>query len=542
MSRISGADAIVESLVANGVDTLFGLPGGQLDHLFDSVYRSDGKIKIVRPRHEQGCAYMAYGYAKSTGKVGAYTVVPGPGLLNSTAALCTAYAGNAQVMCISGQVPSEGIGSGLGHLHEIPDQLALIRGLTKWAERIEHPTQTPQLMHEAFRQLTTGRPRPVEIEMPMDVMALESEVAAPVPMGPPVHPPVDPMQVEQAVELLAGAKKPLIIVGGGAVDAGPILLKLAEKLQAPVISKRHGRGIVSDRHYLGQTIPAGHHLWRDADLVLAVGSRIKMPITMWGHDDKLRIVRIDLDPVQITKPVEADVAMVNDASEALQAIFDSLDSRIEDRPSREQELTALKQEFRDRFAKDIAPQFTYLEAIREALPDDGFFVDEVTQLGFSSWYAFPVYKPRHFISAGYQGTLGYGFATALGVQVGNPDKAVVSINGDGGFMFNLPELATAVQYDIPLVTIVFNNNLYGNVKRQQEEWFGGRFIASDLHNPDFMKLADSIGMQGYRVESADDLKTTLEQAFEARKPCLIEVPVGEMPTPWKFILMENVRD
>ena len=233
--------------------------------------------------------------------------------------------------------------------------------------------------------------------------------------------------------------------------------------------------------------------------------------------------------------------MVNDASEALQAIFSSLDGRIEDRPSREQELSALKQEFRDKFAKDIAPQFTYLQAIREALPDDGFFVDEVTQVGFASWYAFPVYQPRHFISAGYQGTLGYGFATALGVQVGNPDKAVVSINGDGGFMFNLPELATAVQYDIPLVTIVFNNDTYGNVKRQQEEWFGGRFIAADLHNPDYMKLADAIGMQGYRVKSADELKTTLAQAFEARKPCLIEVPVGDMPTPWKYILMENVR-
>ena len=541
MSRISGADALVESLLANGVDTLFGLPGGQLDHLFDSIYRSEGKLKMVRSRHEQGCAYMAYGYAKSTGKVGAYTVVPGPGLLNSTAALCTAYAANAQVMCIAGQVPTEGIGSGLGHLHEIPDQLALIRGLTKWAERIEHPAQTPQLMHEAFRQLTTGRPRPVEVEMPMDVMALQAEVSAPVPMGEPVHPPIDPIQVEQAVKLLAGAKKPLIIVGGGAIDAGAELLKVAEKLQAPVISKRHGRGIVSDRHYLSQVLPVGHHLWRDADVVLAVGSRIKMPVTMWGHDDSLRIVRIDLDPVQITKPVTSDVAMVNDASEALQAIFSSLDERIEDRPSREQELTALKQEFRDKFAQDINPQFTYLQAIREALPDDGFFVDEVTQVGFCSWYAFPVYKPRHFISAGYQGTLGYGFATALGVQVGNPDKAVVSINGDGGFMFNLPELATAVQYDIPLVTIVFNNDTYGNVKRQQEEWFGGRFIAADLHNPDYLKLADAIGMQGYRVNSAEELTTTLQKAFEARKPCLIEVPVEEMPTPWKFILMEKVR-
>jgi acetolactate synthase-1/2/3 large subunit len=253
-------------------------------------------------------------------------------------------------------------------------------------------------------------------------------------------------------------------------------------------------------------------------------------------------VRIDIDPVQITKPIESDVAMVNDASQALQALFDVLDGRIDDRPSREQELTALKQEFREKFAECIGPQFAYLQAIREALPDDGFFVDEVTQVGFSSWYAFPVYEPRHFISAGYQGTLGYGFATALGVQVGNPDKAVVSINGDGGFMFNLPEIVTAVQYNIPLVTIVFNDNTYGNVKRQQKEWFDGRYIASDLRNPDYLKLADAVGMRGYRAESPDALRTVLLQAFEARQPCLIEVPVGEMPTPWQFILMEQVRD
>jgi len=541
MSQITGADALVESLLAHGVDTMFGLPGGQLDHLFDAIYRSEGRLQLVRSRHEQGCAYMAYGYAKSTGRVGVYTVVPGPGLLNSTAALCTAYAANAPVLCLCGQLPSDDIGSGLGHLHEIPDQLALIRGLTKWAARIDHPTHTPTLMNEAFRQLKTGRPRPVELEMPMDIMAQISEVAAPQPTGPPIHPPIDSDQVEQAVELLAGAQNPLIIVGGGAINAGPILLKLAEKLQAPVVSKRHGRGVVSDRHHLSQMLPAGHRLWRDADVVLVVGSRVKMPLTMWGHDDNLRIVRIDIDPVQITKPIKSDVAMVNDATEALQALFDALDERLKDRPSREQELTALKQEFRQKFAENIGPQFAYLQAIRQALPDDGFFVDEVTQVGFCSWYAFPVYQPRHFISAGYQGTLGYGFATALGVQVGNPDQAVVSINGDGGFMFNLPELATAVQYNIPLVTIVFNDNTYGNVKRQQKEWFDGRYIACDLHNPDYQKLADSMGMRGYRAESPDALKSTLLKAFEARRPCLIEVPVGEMPSPWQFILMERVR-
>ncbi len=541
MSRITGADALVESLLANGVNTVFGLPGAQLDQLFDSIYRSEGRIKLVRSRHEQGSAYMAFGYARSTGRVGVYAVVPGPGLLNSSAALCTAYATNTPVLCLSGQIPLEDIDSGLGHLHEIPNQLNLIRCITKWAERIEHPTLTPTRMNEAFRQMKTGRPRPVEIEMPMDVMAQVAEISAPAAPPSPVLMPIDAGQLERAVELLAGAKRPLVIVGGGAVEAGAILLKLAEKLQAPVVSKRHGRGVVSDRHYLSQTLPAGHYLWRDADVVLVVGSRAKMPLTMWGHDDKLKIVRIDIDPVQIKKPVESEVAMVNDAGTALQAIYDVLDQRIPDRPSREQELTALKEDFRRQFAECVGPQFAYLQAIREALPDDGFFVDEITQVGFCSWYAFEVYHPRHFISAGYQGTLGYGFATALGVQVGNPDKAVVSINGDGGFMFNLPEITTAVEYNIPLVTIVFNNNSYGNVKRQQKEWFGGRYIASDLHNPDYLKLADSVGMQAYRVESPEDLKSTLATAFQARRPCLIEVPVGEMPSPWQFILMEQVR-
>jgi acetolactate synthase-1/2/3 large subunit len=328
---------------------------------------------------------------------------------------------------------------------------------------------------------------------------------------------------------------------GGAIDAGAELQKLAQTLQAPVITKRHGRGVIDERHYLSQSLPAGHELWRDVDVVLAVGSRMKMPVTMWGHDEGLKIVRIDIDPVQITKPIDSDVALVNDARDALAALNDALEGEGAKHESREQELVALKQEFNNQFASRVGPQYAFLNAIREALPEDGLFVDEVTQVGFCSWYAFPVYHPRHFISAGYQGTLGYGFATALGVQVAHPDKAVVSINGDGGFMFNLPEITTAVQYDIPLVSIVFNDKTYGNVRRQQKEWFGERYIASDLHNPDYQKLADSVGMKGYRAESADELKKVLTMAIGDRRPSLIEVPVGEMPAPWQFILMEQVR-
>ncbi len=219
MPRISGADAIVASLIANEVDTVFGLPGGQLDHLFDAFYGVGDKIRLIHTRHEQGAAYMAFGYAQTTGKEGVYTVVPGPGLLNSTAALCTAWACNSPVLAISGQVHLAGIDSGYGHLHEIPDQLGLIRHLTKWAERINHPAQTPEVMQRAFTELRSGRPRPVEVEMPMDVMGAGAVVAAAGKAMAIAPPPVDDELVREAARLLTGAARPMIVIGSGVLHA-----------------------------------------------------------------------------------------------------------------------------------------------------------------------------------------------------------------------------------------------------------------------------------------------------------------------------------
>jgi acetolactate synthase-1/2/3 large subunit len=542
MTVMTGAEAIIKSLKVNGVDTVFALPGGQLDYLFDAMYKEGDGIRLIHSRHEQGCAYMAYGYARSTGKVGTYSVVPGPGLLNSTGALCTAWANYSPVLCISGQIPSTGIGKGYGDLHEIDDQLGMIRHITKWAERIDHPTQAPDTIREAFKQLTTGSPRPVEVEMPMDIMALESPVdLLPVVTEYPL-PPVDTAQVDAALALLKTAKKPLIYVGSGAMDAGAEILALAENLQAPVVSFRAGKGIVSDEHYLSANFPMGHKLWGDADVVLAVGTRLHWPLVMWGKDDDLSLIRVDIDATQINRICTPELGIVGDSASVISAIGDALASTGHGAESREAELRALRSNVEAQIREKVGPQMAYLDVIREELPRDGIFVDEVTQVGFVSWYGFPVYQPRQHISAGYQGTLGYGYATALGVMAGNMDKKVVQVSGDGGIMFNIQELCTAVQYQLPLVTIIFNDNRYTNVQRQQKEWFEGRVTCSNLHNPDFVKLADSFGAAGLSATDPESLRSALREAFAIEGPCIIEVKVDEFfPAPWPFLMLPQNR-
>src|SRR6266581_3490367 len=228
MARMTGGRALVEMLRRHAVDTIFALPGVQNDALFVAFYDAGEALRVIHTRHEQGAAYMAYGYARASGKVGAYAVVPGPGLLNTTAALATAYATNAPVLCISGQIPSDLIGRGFGLLHEIPDQLAILGGLTKFAARINHPSETGKRVNEAFRQLADGRPRPVALEMPLDIMALEAEVTLPAVEAPPAAPFPDPELIGQAAKLLAGAKRPMIYVGSGAAEASAEVLALAE--------------------------------------------------------------------------------------------------------------------------------------------------------------------------------------------------------------------------------------------------------------------------------------------------------------------------
>jgi acetolactate synthase-1/2/3 large subunit len=542
MPALTGAQAIIRALRSHGIDTVFGLPGGQLDHLFDAMFQEGPALRVFHTRHEQGAAYMAYGYSASTGRVGVYTVVPGPGLLNTTAALSTAWANNAKVLALSGQLHAAGIDSGYGHLHEIPDQLGLIRHLTKWAQRIELPGDAPAAVAQAMQALHTGRPRPVELEMAMDVMGQTAEVT-PLPARDRYpRPPVDLDAIGAAAALLGRAERPLIFIGSGALDAGEPLRAVAEALQAPVVAFRKGRGVIDERHHLSQTWPGGHRFWAQADVVLAVGTRLMLPLTAWGKDSDLKIVRIDIDPDEIGRICAPEVGILADAYDALSALVPALERRNRARRDRAEELAAFKTGLEAEFRAHVPEQMAWLDAIRDVLPEDGIFVDEVTQVGFTSWYGFKVYRPRQFVTAGYQGTLGYGYATALGVVAGNPGKRVVQVSGDGGFMFNVQELATAVHHRLPLVTIVFNDNTFTNVQRQQDEWFEGRRICSDLSNPDFVRLAEVFGATGLRAHTPQELRKALAQGFSAGGPVIIEVPITRrMATPWRFILLGQNR-
>jgi acetolactate synthase-1/2/3 large subunit len=533
---VTAGQAIVECLIRHGVDRIFGIPGVHTYHLFDALYERRDEIAFIGTRHEQGAAYMAFGYAKSTGKIGAYTCVPGPGLLNTTAALCSAYSAHAPVLCLTSEIPAGDIGRGYGILHELPDQLALLRGLTKWAERIDHPTAVPRVFATAVEHLTTGRIGPVALECPWDTLSVKALVDFAVTVRSVPQSPPDPAAVQEAAQVIAAARSPIIILGAGALAAGSEILALARLLQAPVTSHRSGRGIVSDELPYGFGFAAAYKLWLKSDVVIAIGTRMELAYLRWRKfPADIKIVRIDIDPREFARRA-ADVGIVADAKLGVRAILAALQATPMQRASRETEFLIAKGESRHEI-EVVQPQLAYLDAIRAVLPRDGFFVEEICQVGFTARFGFPVYEPRTYVTCGYQENLGFGFMTALGVKVANPDKVVISITGDGGFMFGVQELATAVQHKINLITIVFNNRSFGNVLRDQQISFGGRLIGEALANPNFVELAKSFGALGYRAANPVELKFALVRALTQNVPVLIEVPSepGSEASPWPFI-------
>ena len=536
MTTMTGGEAIVSGLVAHGIDTVFGLPGAQVYGLFDAFHQA--QLKVIGARHEQACGYMAYGYARSSGKPGVFSVVPGPGVLNAGAAMLTAFGSNEPVLCLTGQVPTQFLGKGRGHLHEMPDQLATLRTFVKWADRIEYPDVAPTLVARAFQEMMSGRRGPVALEMPWDIFTAGAEVAAAKVFETFPAPLPDADHVKDAAMLIAASKRPMIFVGSGAIDAREAVLELAETIDAPVVAFRSGRGIVSNAHELGLTMAAAYRLWPETDMMIGIGTRLELPtMTRWPYQpDGLKSVRIDIDPVEMRR-YPPNVAIIADAKAGTRALAAAVGRagyrKTAGRRSaiREASAAALKE------IQKVQPQMAYLNILREVLPANAIVTDELSQVGFASWYGFPVYEPRTFITSGYQGTLGSGFPTALGAKVANPDRPVVAITGDGGFMFGVQELSTAVQFNIGVVTLVFNNNSYGNVRRDQRTRFDGRVVAADLVNPDFVKLAESFGVAASRVSSPDHFRPALEKALVHDGPYLIaiEIPRDSEVTPWTFI-------
>ncbi|MEQ1581608.1 MAG: thiamine pyrophosphate-dependent enzyme [Steroidobacteraceae bacterium] len=536
-ATLSSAQAIVDGLVRNGIRTLFGIPGVHTYQLFEALYERREEIRFVGTRHEQGAAYMAYGYAKSTGLPAAYTCVPGPGMLNTTAALCTAYAGNAPVLCVTSEIPSNEIGQGHGILHELPDQLGTLKSLTKWAGRINHPTEAHAVVNTAFQQMLGGRRGPVAIECPWDTLGQSAAVVPEESVPPAAAPPPDPAGIARAAALIAAAKNPMIMLGSGAIGACAEVNALAELLQCPATAHRSGRGIVGDDTPHGLNCAAAYDYWLGCDVLIAIGTRMELQFLRWRKmPENVKIVRIDIDPREMVRR-KADVGLVTDARAGTVALLAALAPLVQPRAARTAEFAALKQAARVRYEASVQPQVGYLDVIREVLPRDGLFVEEICQMGFTARFAFPVYAPNTYISCAYQDNLGFGYMTALGAKVAHPDKAVVSINGDGGFMFGVQELATAVQHGINVVAIVFNNRSFGNVVRDQKFAFKGHHIGDRLVNPDFTALARSFGALAYTVRNPEELRPVLTEALAANAPVLIEVlgEPGSEGSPWPFL-------
>jgi acetolactate synthase-1/2/3 large subunit len=534
----TGADLLVESLLAAGIRTVFALPGVQLDPAFDALARRADRIRVYHTRHEQATSYMADGYARASGELGCCLVVPGPGVLNAMAGLATAYACSSPVLCVAGQVHSQHIDAGRGVLHEIPHQLEALRSVAKWAGRASRPEEVPAVVAEAVRQMRTGRPRPAAVEVPPDVLEATGEAAVPAP-DRDGRPPLDAGRLEQMAGLLHGAERPLVMAGGGVLQSGAAaeLAELAERLDAPVLLSANGKGALSARHRLAFEGPLAPDLVKGADVILAVGTRFASPGgSRWRLGPEQRLLRIDADPEELVRDLVPDVAVEADARPALELLADLLPPRP---PTGWRGLDELREQVRAEVA-GLEPQHSFGMALRRAVPDDGILVHGMTQVGYWCRVGYPVYEPRTFIGSGYQGTLGFELPTGLGAQVGRPDRRVVVTVGDGGLLFNVQELATAVQHRIPVTVVVFNDNAYGNVRRMQQQRFG-RLIASDLRNPDFVRLAESFGARGARVDGPEALERAVRDSFDGDGPTLIEVPVGEMPDPFPVLMRARSR-
>ena len=415
---MTAADAVIATLIGHGLDTIYALPGVQNDFLFEALFGAQDRLRTVHTRHEQGAAYMALGAALATGKPSAFAVVPGPGLLNAGAALLTAYGMNAPVLGLIGQIPDADIGRGLGQLHEIRDQGGIIKRLVDHSTLIRKPEQASRATALAMRAMQSRRPGPAVLECAIDVWGKSGPVTLQAPLQVPAT-KIDHGAIRKAAKLLGAAKRPLIICGGGAQGVSKEVTALSAMLQAPVLGFRRGRGVLDARDPLSVTLPLGRDLWGEADVVLAVGTRLLIKLRQWGIDRETprssASMPMPKNTAACTKPA---VALTGDATPILQALLAALPAHNAKRASRRAEMQERQAAWHKRLEK-IALQIAFLEAIR-AMPEDGIFVDEVTQMGFAARIAFPVYKPRTFLSPGYQDPLGWGFATALGAQHAGP--------------------------------------------------------------------------------------------------------------------------
>lgn len=539
MPKMSGGEALAKSLVREGVEVMFGIGGIHTSGILAGI-RDEPGLSLITTRHEQGAAHMADGYARASGKPGVVLVVPGPALYNAASGLCTAYARSVPVLAIAAQVPRDQIGKDAGNVHEVLDQAEIVRPVTKWRRQALSPREIPDAVCEAFRQMRTGRARPVLIEIPPEAGVERDtvELRSPARFSRIVPSRED---LREAARVIGQSRLPVIYAGGGVArsDAEEALVHLAEATNIPVITSAGGKGTISDRHPLsyGSCVSPGgerhemnqlFEVMQSADVVIGIGARFSM-----GNPagDSSTIVNINIDDAELTRVQSNTIPLHGDARATIEAMLPILiGAGAGDRPSPVEAVTAARDLIAYYDIRDKEPQYAIMEAIKRSVPEDTFIVWGVSQFGYYARTHYQVDHPKTYIDSGYSFNLGFAFPTALGAKVAAPDRPVVCVSGDGGFMFNSSELSTAVNYDINATTIVFRDDAYGNVARDMEDFFDGTY-ETDLHNPDLVKFAESFGAVGMRTDDPMDLETLLPTALAHDAPVIIDVPVRHMTLP-----------
>jgi acetolactate synthase I/II/III large subunit len=521
MSQMNGGRALIESLCQEGVAFVFGLPGAGQYEAVDAIYQMDD-LEYINTRHEQATSYMADGYARISGEPGVALVVPGPGFYNTMAGLATSYAVSAPVLVITGAPHYNHGGFHAG------TSLDLLGPICKWSGRANSPEEIPSVIQEAFTQLRSPRIRPVVVEIPTEALASISEVST-LPRASVVGVEADVDLISRAASILSGSKQPVIWVGNGASGSADTIALLAERLQAPVVSSRHGKGILSHRHplCLGLMEPRCRPLndWLDAcDAILAIG----VGASLESHAAGREVIQVDNDEESLNSNPSISLGILADASDAITGLLGQLGEDANSSCPALTETVSAINEFRYGPEEQLEPQRGFMDAIRAALPDDSVIVAGMNQMGYYSRNYFSAYQPTTYLTSSSHGNLGCVYPIALGAKVASPERAVLSVSGDGGFLYNSQEIATAVQYGINAVAVVFNDNAYGNVMRAQIDEFDGHVIGTKLHNPDFAAMAQSFGAVGVKATTPAELERAIRDGIEASLPTVIEVPVGEL--------------
>ncbi len=539
MPELSGGEALVKSLVREGAEVVFGIPGIQTYGIIAAL-RDEPDISMITTRHEQATTYMADGYARASGKPGVALVVPGVGIYNAASGLANAYSRSTPVLLIAGQVPRGAIGKNLGAVHEIADQGGTVRSVTKWQRQVLRAREVPDAVFEAFRQMRTGRPRPVLIEIPPDVGVEREEVRLLDPARVTRIVP-SPEDIREAAGVISRSLTPLIFAGGGVARSGgeDALVKLAEATNIPVVTSSGGKGTIPDSHPLSygscfsprgerQEMNQLYDVMQSADVVIGIGARFSLGNPA-GESSVL--VNINIDDAELTRVQSNTIPLHGDAKATIEALIPYLiDAGAGERPSPAAAVTAARNLIAYYDIRLREPQYPVIEAMQKGIPQDAFTVWDVSQLGFYARTHYQVNHPKTYIDSGYSFNLGYAFPTALGAKVARPERPVVCIAGDGGFMFNAVELSTAVRYGINAVTIVLRNDSYGNTARDLDDMFGGTY-ETDLHNPDLVKFAESFGAVGMRANDPSELETLVPLALDHQAPVVIDVPFAGVQIP-----------